>query len=113
MRKFVEIRTYNIEPGRRDEFDLRMHEGMLPLLKKQAVDVVACSASPQDDCSYYLIRAYDSIDQCRQSQETLYDSLAWKEGPREAILELVERYMSVIIEMDAATIEGLRVERVL
>jgi hypothetical protein len=108
VHKFVEIRTYNIEPGQRDEFHVRMHEGMLPLLKKQAVDVVACRASPQDECSYYLIRAYDSIDHSKQSQETLYDSRAWKEGPREALLELIDSYMSIIIEMDEVTIQGLR-----
>ncbi|GAA4022420.1 NIPSNAP family protein [Actimicrobium antarcticum] len=108
MRKFIEIRSYSIEPGTRNEFDLRLREQMLPLLAQRGIDVVACRASLHDETSYYLIRAYDSLAHRAQSQESMFDHPEWKEGPREAILSLVDSYTSVVIEMDEVTIQALR-----
>ena len=32
----------------------------------------------------------------------------WRQGPREAILSLIETYTEVVLEMDEATVDGLR-----
>ena len=108
MHKFVEIRAYNLEPGTRDEFDRLMRAECVPLLRQWQVDVVAFRASPHDTSSYYLIRAYDSLTQRIESQDAFYSSADWKQGPREAVLALIEHYTSVVIEMDEAMVAGLR-----
>ena len=108
MRKFVEIRSYNIESGTRAEFHRLMTQQARPLLKKWAVDVIACGPSPHDECSYYLIRGYDSLDERIRSQDAFYAGTEWREGPREAILALIENSASIVIAMDQPMIAALR-----
>jgi hypothetical protein len=108
MKHFVEIRSYNLKPGTRAELhDLFMQQA-LPMLKRWNVDVVAFGPSPHDEDSYYLIRRYDSLAHREQSQDTFYGSDEWKQGPREAILALIENYTSIVLEMDEMTINNLR-----
>jgi hypothetical protein len=108
MSRFVEIRSYNLKPGTRADFHRMMVERSLPMLERWQVDVIACAPSLHDDDSYYLIRAYASLEERQQSQDTFYGSAEWRQGPREALLELIESYTSVVIEMDDAVVRGLR-----
>jgi hypothetical protein len=68
MNRFVEIRSYNLKPGRRPEFH-RLVVQSLPMLQRWGVDVIAYGPSRNDDDSYYLIRAYASLEDREQSQD--------------------------------------------
>jgi hypothetical protein len=78
------------------------------MLKRWGVDVVACGPSLHDEDSYFLIRAYASLEDRQASQDAFYDSEEWRQGPRELILALIESYTSVVLEMDETTVQGLR-----
>jgi len=87
---FVEIRSYNLKPGTRDEFHRLFIEEAFPLLKRWNMDVVAYGSSLHDRDSYYLIRHFDSLAHREQSEDAFYGSDEWRQGPREAILALIE-----------------------
>jgi hypothetical protein len=108
MSRFVEIRSYNLKPGSRDELHRLMTELSMPMLERWRVDVVDYGPSLHDADSYFLIRAYDSLEDRQGSQDRFYGSEEWRQGPREPILALIESYTSVVLEMDDATVRGLR-----
>jgi hypothetical protein len=108
MSHFVEIRSYNLKPGTRDRLHQIMTEQALPMLVRWGVDVVACGSSLHDQDSYYLMRAYPNLSAREQSQDAFYGSDEWRNGPRESVLALIESYTSVVIEVDDATLSGLR-----
>jgi hypothetical protein len=108
MSRFVEIRSYNLKPGSRDELHRLMTEQSMPMLARWQVDVVDYGPSLHDADSYFLIRAYDSLEDRQQSQDRFYGSEEWRQGPREPILALIESFTSVVLEMDEATVRGLR-----
>ena len=108
MRKLVEIRSYNLKSGRREEFHRLVCQESLPLLRRWNVDVVAFGPSPHDDTSYYLIRAYKDLDERQSSQDAFYSSPDWRQGPREAIVSLIESDTSIVIELDVAVVDALR-----
>jgi hypothetical protein len=108
MSRFVEIRSYNLKPGSRDELHRLMTGQAMPMLERWRVDVVDYGPSLHDADSYFLIRAYDSLEDRQQSQDRFYGSEEWRQGPREPILALIESYTSVVLEMDEATVQGLR-----
>jgi hypothetical protein len=108
MKHFVEIRSYNLKDGTRDEFHRLFLKEALPMLKHWKIDVVAHGASPHDANSYYLIRRYDSLAQREQSEDAFYGSAEWRQGPREAIISLIENYTEVVLELDESTVQGLR-----
>lgn len=108
MNRIVEIRSYNLKPGTRGNFHQLFIEESLPMLKRWGVDVVAFGPSPHDDDSYYLIRAYQDLADRQRSQDQFYGSDEWRQGPREPLIAMIDTYTSVVLEVDAATLQGLR-----
>lgn len=108
MNKMVEIRSYNLKPGSRDEFHRMVVEESLPMLKRWGVDVVAFGPSSHDDSSYYLMRAYDSLEHRQSSQDAFYGSPEWRQGPRERIVSLIDSHTSIVIELDSSAVDSLR-----
>jgi len=109
-RRTVEIRSYNLKPGARPAFHRLAAEVAVPMLRRWKIDVVAYGPSPQDETSYYLIRAYASPVDRERSEEVFYGSDEWRNGPRERVLALIETYTTIILDLAATTVEGLRRE---
>ena len=108
MNHFIEIRSMNLKPGRRDEFHRLYIERALPLLKCWNFDVVAHGPSLHDENTYYVIRRFDSLAQRDQIEDAYYASDDWRQGPREAMLALIESYTDIVLELDEVTVQGLR-----
>ena len=108
MNHFVEIRSLNLKPGTREEFHRLYVEESLPLLKRWSIDVVAHGPSLHDENAYYVIRRFDSLAHREQIEDAFYDSDEWRQGPREAVLALIENYTDIVLELDDVTLQGLR-----
>ena len=93
----IEILTLDIKPGRRDEFHQVYVDQSLPLLKKWNFRVLAYGASLHDDKSYYVIRAFRSLEDRQKSEDAFYSSDDWKSGPRDAIMGLVEHFAYAVV----------------
>ena len=106
--RVVEIRTYRLLPGTRDEYDRLFREEALPLLRRFEVDVVGAGPSIDEPNGYFLIRTFADLADREQREEGFYSSPEWREGPREAVIEKIEVYTDAVLELDEATIEGLR-----
>lgn len=105
---FLEIRSYSLKPESQDEFHRLFLEEAMPLLKRWNIDVVAYGPSLHDENSYCLMRRYDSLVQREESENAFYSSDEWRQGPREAILALIENYTEIVLELDEVTLLGLR-----
>lgn len=108
MSHFIEIRSYTLKPGTRDQFHRLFLEQAFPMLKRWKVDVVAYGPSLHDQDSYYLMRSYNSLAQREESETAFYGSDEWRQGPREAIIALIENYTEIVFELDEAAVQGLR-----
>jgi hypothetical protein len=108
MTHAVEIRSYNLKPGSRDAFHRLMTGQSLPMLQRWGVDVVACGPSPHDGDSFCLIRRYRDLAEREASQDAFYGSDEWRNGPREAVLALIDSHASVVLQLDDAAVQALR-----
>ena len=90
MNHFVEIRSYNLKPGTREEFHRLFFEAALPLLQQWNVDVVASGPSLHDKNSYYLMGSFHSLSRREEIENAFYGSDEWRKGPREQIIALIE-----------------------
>jgi hypothetical protein len=95
--KVIEILTLDIKPGRRDEFHKRYVTKSVPLLKKWNFNLIAYEPSLHDANSYYVIRAFKSLEDRQVSEDVFYSSDDWKQGPRDAILELVDHFAYTVV----------------
>lgn len=106
--RLVEIRSYELKLGKAVEFDRLVTERAVPLLRRHGVDLVAFGPSLHDNDTYYLMRAYADLAELERSEAAFYGSEEWRLGPRAAVLACIERYISIVVEMDDDAIEHLR-----
>lgn len=106
----VEFRSYQLKPGTRDVFHRLVHDQVMPLLHAWPMDVVRCGPSTHDADSYVLVRAYADLEAREREQDGFYASPAWVEGPRAAVLSMIQNYLSVVLPLDAAAVDALREE---
>lgn len=106
--RLVEIRSYRLKVGTGATFHSLVSEQSVPLLRTARMDVVAFGQSIHDPDDYFLIRAYDSLEHLQASQESFYASAAWRLGPREAIIALIEGDANVTLWLPAEAIEAMR-----
>src|SRR5690349_18285372 len=111
MKHFVEIRLLSLKPSSREQFHGLFSERSLPLLKRWNFDVVAHGSSLHDSNTYYVIRCFDSLAQREQLEDAFYGSSDWRQGPREAMVSLIENYTDAVFELDDAAVEALRTVR--
>jgi hypothetical protein len=102
----LEIRTYRLRPGTRDEFVRVMRDEGLPLLAKHGIDVVGCGPALVDEDGNeeaYLIRAFPSFAAREAQEEAFYRGAEWRDGPRDAIVSRIETYHTVVLEAGEAS----------
>jgi ketosteroid isomerase-like protein len=104
----VEIRSYNLKPGTRDRFHQLFLKEALPMLGRWKVDVVAYGPSLHDKDSYFLMRAFEGIEQRQKDEDAFYGSQEWIKGPRERVLADIDSYTTIVVHLDEATLRGLR-----
>ena len=93
----IEILTLSLKPGTRDKFRQLYIMESLPLLKKWKIEVVAHGPSLHDENSYYVIRSFKSLEDRQKDEDAFYSSDDWQQGPRTAILALIENMATIVI----------------
>jgi hypothetical protein len=104
----VDFRSYALKPGRAAEFDQLMRTQAVPMLSRWGFDVVAQGLSIDGDDRAYLVRAYRDLTHREVSEDIFYGSTEWLDGPREAILDCIQDYASVVLQLPAGTVDALR-----
>jgi hypothetical protein len=104
----AEIFCINLKPGTGADFNKIYIEQSLPLQRRWKVDILSFGPSLHDQDSYLVIRRYKNLADRLQSQDSFYGSDEWKQGPREAILALIENYTTVVVPVNAALLAGLQ-----
>lgn len=104
MMRTVEILQYTLKRGTGKDFHKIMVEQSAPLHRASGMDIVSFGNSIHDEDSYYLIRSYDDLGHLKSSQNEFYSSDVWINGPRPAIIGLIETSVkSVLILSDKVT----------
>lgn len=106
--RLLEIRSYELKPGTRDEYDRLFREEAAPLLRRFEVDVVAMGPSIGDPNGTFLMRAFDDLEDRARREEAFYSSPEWRDGPREAVLDCIVTYVDAVLELPDEVIEALR-----
>jgi ketosteroid isomerase-like protein len=99
--KIIEIRSYNLKQGTRNDFEKIFTEQSLPLLDKWNIEVVAYGPSQHDENSWFLIRSYKNEKDRLQSEDSFYGSDDWNKGPKQAVLSLIINYTTIVQPSDS------------
>lgn len=108
MRRLVEIRTYRLKAGSATEFHDAIVNRGLPLVRTAGMDVVAFGFSADDPNGYFLMRAFAGLEDRQATEDAFYSSDAWRQGPRQSIVDHIETYQDMLVWLESDTIELLR-----
>ncbi|WP_436493635.1 hypothetical protein [Actinokineospora sp. HUAS TT18] len=105
----LEIRTYKVKPGRLDDLVAVMRE-VRPMLEAAGIDVVDLGPSlvPDEGDHAYLLRAFESVEARDRLEEAFYSGEAWRDGPRARVLDPIDSYQTVVLDVPEAVVDGLR-----
>ena len=106
--RLIEIRSYQLKPGSADEFHALVSQQAVPMLHRWKTDVVAFGPSAHEPETYFLARSYSSLVDLETQQDAFYGSVEWREGPRQAILSLIESHLSTVLWLSEPSIDDLR-----
>lgn len=84
----VEIRRYEIAPGRRDEFVGFFDEEVVPEMRKVGMQILGQFVSIGDDTVFYFLRAFDDEEQREAQTAAFYESAVWLDKLKERALEM-------------------------
>lgn len=107
----IEYRTYRTKPGRAGDLVARMQD-VLPLLAEFGIDALgACESLVHEGGDHaLLVRAFESSRERDRLEEEFYGSEAWRTGPRAGVMELIEDYHTVVLDVSPETVEALRAD---
>ncbi|MFK3648571.1 NIPSNAP family protein [Lysobacter enzymogenes] len=105
--RLVEIRTYKLKPGHAERFVAAM-AAALPMVRASGMDVVAFGRSDHEHESFCLIRAYADRAELTAQQDAFYGSDAWRQGPRQALIDCLDDYLNTLLWLAPDSIEALR-----
>jgi hypothetical protein len=78
----LDVRTYKLVAGGRNDFDRLFRESALPMLRRFGIDVVGYGPSVDDDDNYYLIRSFASAALRDKQLGSFYGSDEWRQNFR-------------------------------
>ena len=107
MDLFVEIIVYRLKSGSGSDFHRIMLNESLPLHRSAGIRVLESRQSADDPDGYCLVRAFESLARLRKDQDEFYASAAWREGPRQRIIDCIETTVSVVLEMTELQVSAL------
>ena len=93
----LDLRTYRIVPGRRDEFDRIFREEVLPMLQARGIEVTGYGPSLADDRHYYLARAFPSEAERERELRSFYESDEWLSTYAAIVTALVESFHHLVV----------------
>ena len=97
----LDVRTYKLVPGGREEFDRIIREGALPMLRRAGISVVGYGPSIVDDDGYFLMRSFQSAAEREEQLGSFYGSDEWRESYEDAVMALIENYHTIVIPLNA------------
>jgi len=104
--RIVELRLYKLKPGTRERFDSLVREAV-PMLLRDGITVLGHGPSRHDADSYYIVRAYPSLEKRAAQLEAFYGSKEWKDKYDAVVMGMIETYNTVVLDAGDAAIAGI------
>jgi quinol monooxygenase YgiN len=105
---FYELRRYQTQPGRREEWVRYMEEVVIPFQASKGVSVTASFVDDEDPDGYVWIRRFDDEAQRKELYAAVYDSDRWQSEISPVVKELLIPEKSVITRAVPTPQSGLR-----
>ena len=94
----VEVRSYRIKPGRRDEFVRFFETRSVPALRAHGMKVLGPLLDLENPNKFVWLRSFPSLEERDRMRDAFYSSALWKDELEAIAMPLIESYDVILCE---------------
>ena len=94
----VEVRSYRITPGKRDQFIKFFEERSIPALKSHGMKVVGPMVDVENPNKFVFLRGFPTMADLHRMKEEFYGGKLWKEELEQIAMPMIESYDVILCE---------------
>ena len=98
MAAIIEIRTYRIQPGQREEIMGVIRDRLFPLHREIGIKVVGPFPSAEDEDTFTWLRAFPDTASRDTMTKTLYSGPVWKDELEGIILPAITEHTIAVLD---------------
>lgn len=99
----VEIRRYEIKPGRRDEFVAWFESEVIPAMQAAGMNILGVFEGVEDPNTFFYIRGFESEAERATVSDEFYGSDLWIEELKPRALELETSFEVTLVRSTDAS----------
>lgn len=94
----VEVRSYRIKPGRRDEFIKLFESRAIPAQRSYGMKVVGPMLDVENPNKFVFLRSFPSLEERDRMKDAFYGGDLWKKELERLAMPLLESYDVILCE---------------
>jgi quinol monooxygenase YgiN len=94
----VEVRSYRIKPGKRDEFIKLFETRAVPAQRTYGINVIGPFLDVENPNKFVFLRSFPSLEDRDRMKEAFYGGELWKNELEELALPLLDSYDVILCE---------------
>jgi len=94
----VEVRTYRIAPGRREEFLEFFQTRSIPALRAHGMEVIGPFADLENPNKFVWLRLFPSLEERERMRTAFYEGDVWKKELEAIAMPMLESYDVTLCE---------------
>jgi hypothetical protein len=94
----VEVRSYRIKPGRRDEFIKFFETRSVPALRAHGMQVLGPLLDLENPNKFVFLRSFPSLEERERMKNSFYDSALWKNEMEAIAMPMIDSYDVILCE---------------
>jgi len=94
----VEMRTYKLKPGKRDEFIRIFRTRSMPAHDEIGVKILGPFLSLEDPDTFFFMRGFPDLASREPMKAQFYEGDLWKNELENVLMPMIEKYEVVLVE---------------
>jgi hypothetical protein len=94
----VEVRSYRIKPGHRDEFIQLFQTRAIPALRSHGMKILGPMIDVENPNKFVWLRSFPSLEERDRMKNEFYESTLWKNDLERLAMPLLESYDVILCE---------------
>lgn len=97
----VEVRSYRIKPGKRDEFIKLFETRAVPAMRTYGMEVIGPLLDVENPNKFVFLRNFPSLEERERMRDAFYGGELWKNELEGLAMPLLESYDVILCETSA------------
>jgi heme-degrading monooxygenase HmoA len=100
----VEMRTYKLKPGKRDEFIRIFRTRSMPAHDEIGVKILGPFLSLEDPDTFFFMRGFPDLASREPMKAQFYEGDLWKNELENVLMPMIEKYDVVLVDDPTSSI---------